>query len=228
MNIKSKLAKQKEASKLKATIKSLGKGDIKKKIELQKQLSKLLKELKGLHEQTSGSASFKINRTPKELKVSMPILKEAIAFLLDELNIPSSIRVKFHFLKTIKGGASGFLELNEGQKNDFVIKIDQKLSNNYLVRVIAHELTHLRQVIDGYMFAKDSTLYWKGKPLYFKNGMRYGLDPMKGEGQMEEYRAFPPEAEAYKNQEELFKKVKDKLNRPIEGYEQFDLNYFDY
>lgn len=168
-------------------------------------------------------------RGKKKIEIFIPILTEVTEYFLKELDVPSSIKVKIS-LEKMPSSQKGFLALSPEQTDNFEIKLNSAYSFRFFVSILAHELTHLAQVVRGDLRVNAAgEPEWKGKVVTLSNGKPYSLAHADTPADYRNYKALPHEAEAYANEPRLFDKAKAKFDRPIASMAELgiDVNYFD-
>ncbi|MCP4528750.1 MAG: hypothetical protein GY833_22980 [Aestuariibacter sp.] len=168
-------------------------------------------------------------RGRKKKQAYLPILTEIAEYFLKELGVPSSVKVKISFVK-MKGNQVAYLELSDGQTNNFEIKVNEVTIFRRIVRFLAHEITHLAQVVRGDLtVVKGEGLHWKGEKVLFPDGKPYSIDHPDTPEYYNAYKSLPHEAEAYGNMDKFFDDARKKFDRPIESLAELGIeaNYFD-
>lgn len=99
--------------------------------------------------------------------------------------------------KTIK--LLGYVSLS-GNINEIVV--NKKLSEDERLGIIAHELTHLKQILDGELKTEKRKILWQGKE--FISAKKYSL-LQNDKSKEAEYRALPWEKEAFDNELKFIK-----------------------
>lgn len=168
-------------------------------------------------------------RGKKDHATFLPVLDEIGNFFLKVLGVPSSTKLKISFQK-LPAQQKGFLALSPNQINNFEIKLNTAFSFRFFVKTLAHEITHLAQVVRGDLVAgDDGAPYWKGEKVTLPNGKAYDLAHADTPAAFNAYKSLPHEAEAYANEDTLFDKAKAKFDKPIESMAELgiDMNYFD-
>lgn len=135
-------------------------------------------------------------RVPKHFN---PLLIDYISYCLDQLNITDNIIINF---KTTKKEELGFINFSKITVGNYEIIIDADVNYDYILKYIAHELTHVKQISNGKLYIDNNHFLWDNNEIisirdYNKIAENYDY---------EEYKSLPWEREAYYNQNELYNK----------------------
>ena len=89
----------------------------------------------------------------------------AISFYLKKLNVKDDITINVRHLKSKIIG--GNVELGKKTQNKRVYSLNLDLTMGYkcLLGMIAHELTHIKQIHQKELYLDDSQVVWKGQPI---------------------------------------------------------------
>ncbi len=168
-------------------------------------------------------------RGKKNHATFLPMLDEVANYFLAELNVPSRTKLKISFEK-MPSNQKGYLNLSPNQTDNFEIKLNTAFSFRFMVSTLAHEITHLAQVVRGDLSVNtDGQLVWKGDVVVLPEGSQAGLTHPDTPAYHKAYKRMPHEAEAYGNEDTFFAAAKAKFDRPIESMAELgiDINYFD-
>lgn len=168
------------------------------------------------------------------LKYSKPLYEDFIQyFILNSSGIQHTkikkITINFKALKKNEIGHVSYGKIN---LSNIDVVIAKNASDLFTLKYIAHELTHVNQIIEGdlaIVMSKTEEPYfvWKQKQRYTLN---YYNDLVK-QSKLEEYKQLPWEQEAYLNQDKLpemyfeSEKFTDLVRYTTEPNLQFILKY---
>ena len=136
-----------------------------------------------------------------------------VSFMNDKFNMKPTIIVK----KKDKDGYGGNIVLSDTavKKKRFYLYFNPNYSYKDIIRIMLHELTHVKQVYKGELLpsSDDKFIMWKGKEYIsvtdYKRAMRKGGT---------EYMNFPWEVEAEQNMKKLYNKfIRSKHWQELKG-----------
>ena len=168
------------------------------------------------------------------LKYSKPLYEDFIQyFILNSSGIQytkiKKITINF---KTLKKNEIGHVSSGKINPSNIEVTIDKKASALFTLKYIAHELTHINQIIEGDLVivmpkTEEPYFIWKQNQRYT---LSYYNDLVK-HSKIDEYKQLPWEQEAYLNQEkfpEMYfasEKFRDLVRYTTEPNLQFILNH---
>lgn len=163
-------------------------------------------------------------RGKKRHQTYLELLGDCADLFMEKLGIPASTKVKITFQK-MPIQQMGYLVLEPGKTNNFDLFLNAESTLYYWVRGMAHELTHLAQVLRGDLeYLGDGGLLWQGEhyPDYLKGGVSTPEAHAK-------YASLPWEAEAIGNEKPFHAEAKKRLDRPVPSLAALgiDGNFFD-
>ena len=93
----------------------------------------------------------------------------------------------------------GFIDLLKVLKGDNTIKVNKNASPEFIVKAIAHEITHIKQIHKNELNVTEGNapaFIWKGKEIISYKGYNKLIKLAK----VKEYRSLPWEKEAFDNE----------------------------
>ncbi len=136
----------------------------------------------------------------EDTKINKIVFDKYIDFLKEKLNINK--KIKLEIKKSVGKQQIGHVSLTEIEVPIYkVVVLDGGL--NYMLGIIAHEMTHIKQIIYKELTCKDDVILWKNKEIINNRGyINLGIK------NFDKYKLLPWEKEAYYNQDLLPKEFK--------------------
>jgi hypothetical protein len=113
-------------------------------------------------------------------------LKDAAVFYLDRIAIPKKLKDITITIRELKDNWGDIVQLRGGCS--YTIRIDNALRIDNMLRVLAHEMIHLKQFVYGELSFKSRYTYWRGKRL--PNNISYEKSPWEREAAIGEWEWF--------------------------------------
>lgn len=139
----------------------------------------------------------------ESIKINKIVFDKYIEFLKEKLNINKNI--KLIIKKNVGKQQIGHISLSDIEKPIYEVTILES-GLKYMLGVIAHEMTHIKQIINKELTNKDDIILWNKKEII--NNEDYINLGLKN---FDKYKLLPWEKEAYHNQDLMpneFKKSK--------------------
>jgi hypothetical protein len=123
---------------------------------------------------------------------------KAFKFFYKKLELGSNLTINLSFIKMKDKGSTNIKDFPASPPKKFLIEFSDRLSSNWILRVLAHELGHVKQYSEGKKIDISRTKIW------FNNNF-HPFD----EHNRESYLLSPWEIEAVGYQENLYRLFKE-------------------
>ncbi|BAV39298.1 hypothetical protein BPT24_172 [Tenacibaculum phage pT24] len=132
------------------------------------------------------------------------ILQDYIEHVFSLYGLSPSVRVMVTRLKNGYRGYVDMAKVTESDKTKLLIKVNKDLGINALMKIIAHEATHARQIQNNQLWYTEEGIMWKGEQ-YISMGdfQKINRTMAKNKKALETYLNFPWEIEATGNEKNV-------------------------
>lgn len=137
-----------------------------------------MKDLKNIYKDiihiSESSTKHKLLKSPK---LNM-VLAAFIEFSIELLKISQYKGIKVNIRKFTKkqkgvGGYVDMVKINPKDKSKMLVNVDTDMGMSMLMKFIAHELTHAKQIVENRLWHDDSFILWKENLLYHLSNLKF-------------------------------------------------------
>lgn len=140
------------------------------------------------------------------------ILKTFIKYTENYLGIKEDVRV---MMGRVKKGLDAYIDIakiSKSNKSDMILKIRKDMYFPLVLKFIAHEFTHAKQIFDDDLWYSNTHIEWKGKEFITLKELEKISRKANTDKGFEMYKSLPWEVEAYRNGDlivDMFKKSQE-------------------
>lgn len=144
------------------------------------------------------------------------LYSDFIQFVFEKYKIENSnARVMITRINKNFRGYVDIAKVSEKDKSSPIIKVNKDLGANAIMKIIAHETTHAKQIIHGDLWYTDTSMQWKGKDYISLEQYQTIVKNLKTPKNLEIYNNFPWEVEAMSNEVNIVNQYKESDNFKI-------------